>query len=749
MDEGLEDIPIGGFDTPGTSMGLPEDLDNSSLGHDEDGASQDVSGNTLVEPSVFPSEVDVFGVKPAASFNLSNLDAVISEAASSNGVRTGISFPWEQGIMATIFGETKSGIIPQVDMPVGYFEPLAARTAENVCEADIVTSSKTVFESCVEFGLFRTKLESQDVQFEIAMLRWESIIMHNPVASSLGRFIFGLEPEQQIMAVRTALGGKSASTLRKRAGQVKRFMQWGLKDDPDALLFPLTIFDTRRYFCHLTETSAARSVFSGWLECIGFLVHVVGVEAESGIHLDPFIRGTIRGLNSKRARRKQPRPFLVSELIRLEEFLMCSANSLVDRYICGCVLFAVFARARFGDLRDIEQFLEDIPDDHPEMGFVEMHSASHKMRSAADGLGLALPLVAPVRGFANGLWGVHFSRVARLTGLAFGERSRGPLIVAPDPLGSWTSRSLTNGEIGRWIRAVLSEHDTHGKLSSLTPHGAKATLLAYLARYGASPTDRLILGHHSVKQYGALETYSRDLQSGPLRVLHQMIGSVRAGVFHPDETRSGIFQSPQTSEVHPREDGLQAAESRDDSAYVVTPVGEQLEGGEHDVVDHDVVDPCEPSVVEDDFHLVRDDNAAPELPREPDAEQQRLDDERQIDSMLDDSDSGSSDSSSSSLEGSDDDIFGVIHGSPAEPKIWKENCLVYQHVKSKALHLLPKDDNNDVFLCGRKSSSAYRLFNNPIFQSSWRCKQCEAGKPIRSYETAIAALDRAVKRHKK
>ena len=46
-------------------------------------------------------------------------------------------------------------------------------------------------------------------------------------------------------------------------------------------------------------------------------------------------------------------------------------------------------------------------------------------------------------------------------------------------------------------------------LSSLTPHGAKATLLAYLARYGASPPlPRLILGHHSVMQYGALETYS-------------------------------------------------------------------------------------------------------------------------------------------------------------------------------------------------------------------------------------------------
>ena len=144
-------------------------------------------------------------------------------------------------------------------------------------------------------------------------------------------------------------------------------------------------------------------------------MHVVGVESDPNIHLDPFIRGTIRGLNSTRARRKQSRPSLVSELVRLEEFLMRNANSLVDRYICGCVLFV--ARARFGDLRD--------------MGFLEMHPASHEMRSAADGLGLALPLVAPVRGFAKGLWGVHFSRVARLVGLAFGQGVPSLLLLIP------------------------------------------------------------------------------------------------------------------------------------------------------------------------------------------------------------------------------------------------------------------------------------------------------------------------------
>lgn len=368
-------------------------------------------------------------------------------------------------------------------MPVGYFDPVSASSSKGSCGPDIVTSSKTVFESRVQFGLFRTKLEDQDVQLKLAMMRWEAVIMHCPRASSIGRFIEALEPEMQMDAIRTSLGGRSVSTLRKRVSQVKKYMQWGLKQNPDAILFPLILDDTRKYFSYLASVGAARSTYTGWIECIGFLVHVIGVDADPNIHLDPIARGTLRGLASTRPRRKQSRPFRVDELVTLEEFLMNDNHSLVDRYICGCTLFAVFSCARFGDLRDIEKFVEDIPSDHPELGFLEMHSASHKTRATGDGLGMALPLVAPVRGFSSGLWGVHFVKVARQTGLAFDERPRGSLILAPDPLGTWTSRSLTNAEVGRWFRSVLDKHGEAKGLSELTPHGAKATLLSFLARY--------------------------------------------------------------------------------------------------------------------------------------------------------------------------------------------------------------------------------------------------------------------------
>jgi len=742
---------VNGLDTPGTALPLPEWVDGNNCISEPPNSPVDGNNsendfcNSCLDRTAVCSEDGVSISQPV--FDLANLDAVISEAASSNGTRTGLQYPWQQGIMASIFGETKDMLLPQIDMPVGYFDPVVSQSLEPAASNSVVTSSKTVFESCVQFGLFRTKLEDQDVQLKLVMLRWEAIIMHCPRASSVGRFMESLDKDMQTSAVRTALGGRSNATLRKRASQVKRYMQWGLQDNPDAILFPLVLDDTRKYFKHLTDVGAARSVFTGWIECVGFLTHVLGVDSDPNIHLDPLVRGTLRGMSSTRPRRKQSRPFRVSELVVLEEYLMCDSHSIVDRYICGCILFAVFACARFGDLRDIEKFVEDIPEDHPELGFIEMHSASHKMRSSADGLGLALPLVAPVRGFSTGLWGVQFCKVARMSGLAFDDRPRGSLIAAPDPLGSWTSRSLTNAEVGRWFRSVLEQAGGSENLSALTPHGAKATLLSYLARYGAAPSDRLILGHHSVKKFGALETYSRDLLSGPLRILQKMIGSVKDGTFHPDETRSGIFKDVLDEQQQQPEDLAPGKERLSKSALVVSP--NENGKGDSEASMHETLD----DMTDDGYALVDHESngvtAASRFLTDGELHEHRDGEGEGANDSLFESDSGSSDSSSSSSCGSDDDIFGTISGERAERTMWKEGCVVYQHVKSKALHLYPEKDAVESFLCGRKISKAYKIFTSPVYCNEWKCKQCNVGKPVRSYETAVAALDRAFKRHKK
>ena len=74
----------------------------------------------------------------------------------------------------------------------------------------------------------------------------------------------------------------------------------------------------------------------------------------------------------------------------------------------------------------------------------------------------------------------------------------------------------------------------------VSSHSAKATLLSYLAKYGAEISVREILGAH-VSHLKSVIRYSRDALAGPLRVLCQLLADLRAGAFNPDDTRSGYF----------------------------------------------------------------------------------------------------------------------------------------------------------------------------------------------------------------
>ena len=76
----------------------------------------------------------------------------------------------------------------------------------------------------------------------------------------------------------------------------------------------------------------------------------------------------------------------------------------MDRYAAGVMLFATYARARFGDLRQIHSILIDEvpPNEVGSLGYLEMSSASHKMRSTGNRLGSHLPLMVGLDVFLNG-----------------------------------------------------------------------------------------------------------------------------------------------------------------------------------------------------------------------------------------------------------------------------------------------------------------------------------------------------------
>ena len=93
-----------------------------------------------------------------------------------------------------------------------------------------------------------------------------------------------------------------------------------------------------------------------------------------------------------------------------------------------------------------------------------------------------------------------------------------------------------------WARELLiGAGCDRGRVESLTSHSFRTTFLAWLAKFGAKPSTRRILGYHSNSKDRMVLEYSRDALAGPLRELQHMLSMVSDGSFNPSATRSGYF----------------------------------------------------------------------------------------------------------------------------------------------------------------------------------------------------------------
>ena len=265
------------------------------------------------------------------------------------------------------------------------------------------------------------------------------------------------------------------------------------------------------------------------------------------------------------------------------------------------------------------------------------------------------------------------------------------------------------------------------QVDGFTSHGLKATTLAMLAKYGASEADRLVLGHHSLKSKGSLEVYSRDLQASPLRALDSMLSAIRCGQFKPDLTRSGMVTSEgdkngvDTTAVFTGE--LQRLDlPLETPPEATTPVETTLDFPEQSER-WDVVEPSsfEHGPVQ---HTAENDDTS-------------------------DVDSNSSSDSSSSSSDTDDEVLGSLGISRCQrPLVWKTGCSIFQHKRTKTLHLLPIGSGNS-FLCGREKTADYDPFLLMVHSEEWKCRHCDRSRPIRSVDGMCHALDLALKKIKR
>ena len=305
--------------------------------------------------------------------------------------------------------------------------------------------------------------------------------------------------------------------------------------------FPISNTDLEDYLEALQFEGASPSAANSFIEAIRFCDKVLNIQGLSDT-ISPKALNLSELANSNRREKRQARTLTVQEVKSLESFMADEKNVMIDRFACGCFLFALFSRSRWSDLRCVYGFASDIIEiDGKIAGYLEYKTRSHKTARLVQGQGLSMPLVAPAWGVGN-----TPSKVAKLAKRPLDSIHNVPLLAAPTEDGEWTNRSTSTLEAKRWLLCLLKK--ALGKdPDATTIHCLKSTALSWAGKAGLGIEVRQVLGHHSTGKKSH-EIYNRDLLAEPLRQLESLLQRIRTGAFLPDTSRSGMVTDKTTSD---------------------------------------------------------------------------------------------------------------------------------------------------------------------------------------------------------
>ena len=313
------------------------------------------------------------------------------------------------------------------------------------------------------------------------------------------------------------------------------------------------------------------SAMHGFIEALNFCQHFLGINVAGGEQVaSPKALRILEASDANRSEKKQARVLTVAEVEKLEMCLVNEQISIIDRVACGCMLFCLYSRSRWSDLKKIYGFQSDIAEQFGKIsGYIECRTRSHKTARLVARSGLAMPLVAPIWGVTSPPWGLTFLRLCESANRPLMKIDLAPLLVAPTPEGQWTDRAVTTTEAGKWLRNLLrtflpsTEHTTI--------HTMKATPLSWCTKWGVDPYDRQLLGHHATGKASA-ECYGRDNLAKPLREFETVLQQIRTRAFVPDATRSGMMQTSEVTDpienfqgTQPDDRALESTENNEDS----------------------------------------------------------------------------------------------------------------------------------------------------------------------------------------
>ena len=594
---------------------------------------------------------------------------------------------------------------------------------------------------------FKRNLLTLEEKVHLLAQRFELLLSHDYTASSTGLYIQSLPLAERVTCVVHALEGKAEATLKKRLAASSKYVQFCCNAGMSG--FPLDVQPVLQYTAALMEATKVHGALTGFVEACGFLLHVLGVREANGALSHPIhkAKGRLRKVRVSPPPRRQARAMTVFETRALEDYVRNTKNAAQDRYAAGCYLFGIYSRSRLGDLRSVKQFVICC-DEGFHLGLLECVSLSHKSRSCGNAMGLELPLIAPAKALCEEPWAKAWIEASRAAGCDLARLKDGsPLLQAPLVSGEWSGLPISNAKFAMWVAAIL-ESCCEVPVPRFTGHSAKATVLSWLAKYGVDEDSRTVLGHH-VGKNKMVATYSRDLQAGPLRKMMEVIAQIRDGRFQPDLRRACLVMGEAAPPVSPEGGVSSVAGSQPGSPHSVAHLLPSEADDERAYYDEANVlsDPpdFEPPPAPASEAEVNDylDNAFASLADDRESAGEGPGAEGEV------TDSGSSSSSSGTSSSSDDQDEALVKSSvrfaSLRPAILN-GAELFQHVRTKTIHWRAEGSTSDRFVCGRVCTKDHRRIRTPVSIASWKCKQCEAGKPLNDLGSLNTALEKALKR---
>ena len=162
----------------------------------------------------------------------------------------GLTFPWETGVLADIFGSTSSLSLPQcVGTELQLLDSSTLpETAQSIGNALDVLPTDAKYTQAVQSLKDVPYFEGKAHKLELACGVWMDILSTDWKSSDVGQMLAqsllaDATGSEAVEILRACFGVKSPSTLIKRACAFKRFMQWHFKSGygttNNCLAFPL------------------------------------------------------------------------------------------------------------------------------------------------------------------------------------------------------------------------------------------------------------------------------------------------------------------------------------------------------------------------------------------------------------------------------------------------------------------------------------------------------------------------------